>query len=103
MSHFYYVVGIRNVLGNIVLLLPLALLVKREGSWRILQLGFFISLSIEISQVVLTKSGLVMSRSFDVDDLILNTVGFYVGYLINGGIRKLKTKRITRSRHSSAV
>jgi len=49
--------------------------------------GFCISLIIEISQVILTKYGLIFRRIFDVDDLKLNILGFLIGYLINIGIR----------------
>lgn len=82
LNHSYYLVGVRNVLGNFVLILPLALLFKLKGTMRILLLGLGISLGIEVIQVIFTMSGLILRRSFDVDDLILNTSGFYAGYLI---------------------
>ncbi|MDQ0060062.1 VanZ family protein [Paenibacillus harenae] len=82
LNHPYYLVGVRNVLGNFVLILPLALFIKLKGTMRILLLGFGISLGIEVVQAIFTMSGLILRRSFDVDDLILNTSGFYAGYLI---------------------
>lgn len=42
--------------------------------------GFLISLTIETLQLIMTKVGVILPRSFDVDDLILNTAGFYIGY-----------------------
>ncbi len=60
---------------------------------------FFISLSIEITQFFLSfiSAGFGYARSFDIDDIILNTAGACVGYYIFAGLRlwhvKLK-KRI---------
>lgn len=97
LNHFYYMVGIRNILGNIVLLLPLAFLIRLKHSMKAVLIGFSISLSIEILQVVLTMSRLITTRSFDVDDLILNTTGFYIGYLINHVAGRLR-RRISSSK-----
>jgi len=89
-QHDYFVVGIRNIVGNIVLLLPLGLLLKLNGHLRAVLIGFSISLMIEILQVVLTKLGSILPRSFDIDDLILNTLGLYIGYLFGSGYRWLR-------------
>ena len=66
-------------LGNIGIFLPVgfftALLWRRGGLWRSTLTGFLASLSIESIQ-------LFIDRGTDLDDLILNTVGAAVGYLL---------------------
>ena len=57
------------------------MLLKVRGHGRAILVGFSISLSVEIVQMLLTKYGIIYFRAFDVDDLILNTFGFYVGFL----------------------
>lgn len=93
LNHFYYMVGIRNVLGNFVLLLPLAVLLKLKGTKGILLHGLFISLSIEIIQVLLTKAGVIFPRTFDIDDIILNSTGFYFVYGLRVVFMKLSKNR----------
>jgi glycopeptide antibiotics resistance protein len=101
LSHSYYVVGLRNVLGNIVLIMPLAFLLNYRHLHRVLLVGFCISLSIEILQVFFTKFGITFARSFDVDDLLLNTIGFFIGSLIRTVLiyllRKKRTTKPTRA------
>ncbi len=101
LSHSYYLVGLRNVLGNLVLIMPLGFLLNYMYIHRVLLVGFCISLSIEILQVFFTKFGITFARSFDVDDLILNTIGFYIGSLIRtiliNLLRKNKTMKPTRA------
>ena len=68
-----------NLLGNLLgfvpigFLLPLLMPLFRKGIYVLLA-GFFLSLGFEMTQLVL---GLGI---FDVDDLILNTVGCFLGY-----------------------
>lgn len=97
-NHFYYMVGVRNVLGNFVLLLPLAFLLKLRSKKSIILHGLLISLSIEIVQVLLSKTGVIYSRSFDVDDIILNSAGFYFGYGMKELLNRLfKDKRLLKA------
>lgn len=68
-----------NLLGNIVAFIPYGLFIpllqhKQRHVWRIVLLSFDFSLLVELLQLV-SKRG-----SFDVDDLILNTIGGAVGY-----------------------
>lgn len=70
-----------NLAGNLVGFIPLGILVpwvsRRMRCWtRIVKLGFLVTLVVETLQLVL-KAGI-----FDVDDIILNTVGTLVGYQI---------------------
>lgn len=68
-----------NLVGNVALFLPMGvfspLLFKRtDRFWSILKVGFLASLSFEVFQLV-TGFGV-----FDVDDLILNTLGTLLGW-----------------------
>ncbi|MCY8053333.1 VanZ family protein [Bacillus inaquosorum] len=79
----YYV--IRSIGGNLILLLPVGLLFpllfkKLNNVKRILLTGFIISLFIELAQLSISVYIRSVYRSFDVDDLILNTLGTVIGY-----------------------
>ena len=70
-----------NVVGNVVVFIPdgggLPLLCERlQRFWRIAVLSFAASLLAETMQLILRVG------CFDVDDLLLNTVGGCAGYLI---------------------
>lgn len=72
--------------GNIILLFPLGcflpLLFKRmRQAKRVIIAGFIASLIIETSQFTISSVIGLTYRSFDVDDLILNTIGSAIGYL----------------------
>lgn len=69
-----------NLFGNIAAFVPFGLFVpllshKQRYWWRVVLLSFDFSLIVELLQLV-SKVG-----SFDVDDLLLNTIGGFVGYL----------------------
>lgn len=71
--------AIRNLLGNLVLLVPLGIFLpllfpKSRKFTVILATGFLVTLSIEIFQLLLRF------RVFDIDDLIINTIGVMLGY-----------------------
>lgn len=70
-----------NLFGNVIAFMPFGLFIpilsaRRRNLKSILKMMFFLSLAIEIIQL-LTRTG-----SFDVDDLILNTLGGVLGYLL---------------------
>jgi len=70
-----------NLLGNLIGFVPLGLLLPLILPWfrngfKILFAGFLISLGYETVQL-LTGLGV-----FDVDDLILNTTGAFVGFIL---------------------
>lgn len=71
----------RQIIGNLIMLVPLGVylpvLYKRFSSYKkVLWAGMLTSLSIEMTQLM---TGL---RSTDVDDVILNTIGAVIGYMI---------------------
>ncbi|AIK35421.1 vanZ like family protein (plasmid) [Bacillus pseudomycoides] len=81
LHHFYFMVPLRNIGGNILLFVPFGILIpmkfkKVNKGFKIVLLGFLSSLTIECIQLWLTF------RSFDIDDIILNSFGVYIGFLI---------------------
>jgi glycopeptide antibiotics resistance protein len=79
-GHPTWIDAIRNVLGNIIPFMPIGFLlplVYRPISWKgVLGIAVAFSLCIEIPQLVL-RAGI-----FDVDDILLNTLGGMLGYLV---------------------
>lgn len=77
-----------NLLGNLLLLVPLGALGpvawrKLDRFGRILGAGLGISLTIEVLQFAKRfVDALGMTRSVDVDDVILNVAGAVVGYVL---------------------
>jgi glycopeptide antibiotics resistance protein len=75
-----------QIIGNVLLLFPLGffipLLSRRSlRLYKIILLGFMVSLTIELTQLLL-HIFLNSNRLFDLDDLLLNTVGALIGYLV---------------------
>ena len=73
--------ALKNLLGNIISFIPFGFLLpivykKFSSAIRVLSMGFASILLIETFQFF-TKLG-----SFDVDDIILNTIGIVCGYLV---------------------
>ena len=70
-----------NLFGNVIAFMPFGLFIpilfsRKRHLKSILRMTFLLSMGIEIIQL-LTRTG-----SFDVDDLILNTLGGVLGYLL---------------------
>ena len=81
LEHDYYMVPLRNIIGNILLFMPfgfmLTLKFKRMNSlFSVSLIGFSCSLLIEVIQLNLPN------RAFDTDDIILNTLGTSLGFLM---------------------
>lgn len=75
----------RFLVGNIVAFVPLGVFVgllrPGDDSWRLaLLIGLGASLAIETTQVLLSVVIGYPYRQFDVDDLLLNTLGTGLGY-----------------------
>lgn len=76
-----------NLLGNVLAFVPFGVILpmltpKCRNFFHIVLLGFDFSLFVETIQLI-SKVG-----SFDVDDLILNTLGAALGYLVYRLIRR---------------
>lgn len=92
---FKYGFGIENIL-NIVLFMPLGFLLptlweKYRNFWSTFCYGLFFSLFIEIGQLF------VKNRRTDINDLIMNTIGTIVGWVIFNAIRKVSRKFFTKT------
>ena len=86
----YYGVGIRtgswnlfwlNVVGNICVFVPFGMFLPKLFA-RCRNLFFVTVLSLELSLCVEVIQLMTRVGSFDVDDLLLNTVGGILGYLV---------------------
>ncbi|WP_432155251.1 MULTISPECIES: VanZ family protein [unclassified Streptomyces] len=76
--------AVRQIGGNILLGLPFGVLVPvvapgTRGVTRVLLLTVIVMLLVELAQ-----GALVTGRAFDIDDVILNTTGALIGYLLLG-------------------
>lgn len=83
---------ILNVIGNVIGFVPFGMLVPAlfpvfRKAWRVILLGLFVSVTVETLQL-LFHVGI-----FDVDDLILNTLGTAAGYGISVLLRRLAKGR----------
>lgn len=90
---FRYEIGsrlfIRNIIGNILLFLPYGYFatdyLKPKKMYTCLFLTMLVSITIEVVQ-------LNIGRTFDIDDVILNTCGGILGYYLYRLIEKIKVK-----------
>jgi len=73
-------IAMRNLLGNVIVLVPLGFLFAlryHKNKWgRALLVGLFIGIILELLQVIF-KSWIL-----DIDDIILNSLGVIIGYLL---------------------
>lgn len=80
---FRYEIGskvfIKNILGNIILFIPFGVFVSYILDTRRPQFIVIISL---ITSGVIEYTQLKIGRTFDIDDIILNIVGGFIGYII---------------------
>lgn len=78
-----------NVVGNILIFLPFGYLigtyVNPKKIWPVLITTFFTSIAIEFVQ-------LEIGRSFDIDDILLNVLGGFIGYLLYVGINAISKR-----------
>ncbi|MFA3878297.1 VanZ family protein [Streptomyces sp. MMCC 100] len=88
--------AVKQIGGNILLGVPFGVLVpvvapRTRGVLRVLLLTAVVMLLVEFAQ-----GALVTGRAFDIDDVILNTGGALVGYLLLG-------RRMSRTVHARAA
>ena len=82
-----------NLVGNTAMFIPLgivwpAVLKKLNTHWKVIAAGFGVSLTIEVLQLPF------FDRATDVDDLILNTLGFLLGYGIYLLAKRMGRKKV---------
>lgn len=95
-QYFNFDLIVVNLLGNLLIFTPmgflLPLLSKRfRKAWVIIFIGFMSSLAVETVQFIFTVG------SADVDDLILNTLGAWFGYIAYKCVLLLPTKQSSGS------
>ncbi len=74
----------REAVLNIIMFMPLGFLLpnlKKRGFFKIFFTSLGLTLFIEVNQLLYNWSGSVYERSFDVTDLINNTIGGILGFL----------------------
>lgn len=79
---YMIIIWIRNIVGNAILL-PMGILLpllwtKFRKIGRVTLFAFLFSLGIETLQLLFTLLGNI-GRAFDVDDILLNTLGAFIG------------------------
>ncbi|MEO6328913.1 MAG: VanZ family protein [Ginsengibacter sp.] len=84
----------QNIAGNIVMFIPLGIFLpllsaRYRSGIRVFILSAVCSISIEFTQLILRQ--FEINRTVDIDDVILNTLGALLGFLI---IKKLYFTRI---------
>lgn len=80
-------ISIKQVVGNIILFIPLGFYAplvwfKIRRLKQVVLIGLLTSLGIEVIQMLISLIIGVRYRSFVVDDIILNTIGVILGYFI---------------------
>ncbi|CEI73591.1 MULTISPECIES: VanZ family protein [Romboutsia] len=99
---------IRNIVGNLILLMPFILYIcaKSEKSRDLksaTKITFLISLSIELTQLVMNIFGLTYTRVVHVEDLILNTLGGIIAWGIFKLMYRGKIKIMIDNTHSQLI
>ncbi len=82
-----------NLIGNITMFIPSGIVLpvvyrKLNSFWKTVAAGAFLSLCIEILQLPFSV------RASDVDDLILNTAGVAIGYVIYALHKIIRFRRL---------
>lgn len=85
---------IKNVVGNIILFIPLGFFVpiiyRNMNRFNyMLLLGLCFSIFIEITQFIIDYLTKYPNHTSDVNDVILNIIGLILGFIIQRGIRKV--------------
>ena len=75
------------IVGNLLMFIPMGILLslclKNINRKNMFKYAILIPLTIEVIQ-------LVVGRSFDIDDLVMNFLGIVIGYYIVELVKKLK-------------
>ena len=103
----YVVSTAHGFVANILMFIPFGILLpalskKFDGLIKIGVAGFLGSLLIEVGQIGVMILFTVSRRAFDVDDLIANTMGAVIGYIIFAAARALHRPINNRTVHGSA-
>ena len=76
--------AIVQILGNILMSVPFGVFVmlflRNPKWWKMLLFAILLTVGIELSQMIIGLAINNMYRMFDIDDIILNVIGTYLGY-----------------------
>lgn len=90
---------VRNARGNVILFIPLGILLPLVFThlrfWRGMQIAIALSVSIELLQYLSSTWG--SYRAADVNDVILNVVGAFLGLVLMSLLRLRQRSRLTVS------
>lgn len=85
-SNGFNLTAVIQTFGNICLSVPYGIFImmftKNKKWWKSLLFALLFTLSIELSQLFIGLSIDNMYRNVDIDDIILNVIGCYIGYAI---------------------
>lgn len=86
--------AIVQILGNILMSVPFGVFVmlflRNPKWWKMLLFALLLTVGIELSQMIIGLAINNMYRTVDIDDIILNVIGAYLGY----GIYKILPLKI---------
>lgn len=86
--------AIAQIFGNILMSVPFGIFIMifldKPKWWNMLLFALALTLSIELSQMIIGFAINNMYRTVDIDDIILNIIGTYIGY----GIYKILPSKI---------
>ena len=68
--------SVYNIVGNLIWFVPLGLMLGKRKGWQALAIGAAVSAGIELGQYIL------ITGATDIDDVILNAIGAWLGWLI---------------------
>lgn len=81
----------KNVIGNMIMFIPygffVSYVIKPNKSYIVIFLTFIVSLTIEVTQSMI-------GRVFDIDDIFLNILGGFLGYVLFYLANKFKFKNL---------
>lgn len=86
--------AITDIVLNILMMIPFGFLyskVKQTNAFKVIFITFIFTLFIETTQLLTTKF-LIYNRNFDVTDIINNTIGGLIGYLLYKGLKHYRRK-----------
>lgn len=85
-NYGFSVTALVQIFGNICMSVPYGIFImmftKKKKWWKSLFFAVLFTLSIELLQLFIGLSINNMYRNIDIDDIILNVLGCYIGYLV---------------------
>lgn len=82
--------AVREIILNIIMMIPFGFLypiIKKKGVFKTVIKTLFFSFLIESTQLITVWWGSYDTRIFDVTDLITNTIGGFIGFILFAVLR----------------